>query len=381
MGRIPKRIVFSYILDWIVILATVVAGGVFSRITPNKRPFSPVDASISFPFVHKEKVSTAVLVISAVIGPGIVIFLVCLLFIPGPTPRSSKWQLWQRKAWELNTGWLGLGLSCAAAFLFTNGSKNLFGKPRPDLLSRCNPDLAKISDYAVGGFGDKVQEGILLVSAAICKNTDKSRLNDGFRSFPSGHSSLSWAGLAYLTLFLSAKFAITIPYLAPRVFGKQIQRSSTADRVFDSDTPLRSQAAAPPLYLLIIAVIPIGAATYISSTRYSDFRHHGFDILFGSAIGFVSAWFAFRWYHLPVQRGAGYAWGARSPSRAFGIGIGAGSYAGSEDSGREKTAKDPDLEGGPVAPGSHAGGDTIEMDDYAEETGAVSGSSPQRLNR
>jgi membrane-associated phospholipid phosphatase len=171
--------------------ATVVVGAFLSRITPNKRPFSPVDASISYPFVHKEKISTAVLFVSSVVGPGIVIFLVCLFFIPGPTAKegSSRWRLWQRKAWELNTGWLGLGLSCAAAFLLTNGSKNVFGKPRPDLLSRCNPDLAKISSYAVGGFGDKVQEGIVLVSAAICKNADKSQLNDGFRSFPSGHSS------------------------------------------------------------------------------------------------------------------------------------------------------------------------------------------------
>jgi membrane-associated phospholipid phosphatase len=168
-----------------------VVGSVVSRITPNKRPFSPVDPTISFPFVHKEKISSLLLFILAVISPGVIISLICLFFIPGPAAEagSSKWRTWRRKGWELNTGLLGLGLSCAAAYLLTNGSKNLFGKPRPDLLSRCNPDLANISSYAVGGFGDKVQEGIVLVSAAICKNTDVGQLNDGFKSFPSGHSS------------------------------------------------------------------------------------------------------------------------------------------------------------------------------------------------
>ncbi|KAI9782730.1 MAG: hypothetical protein M1839_004718 [Geoglossum umbratile] len=353
MGRMSKRVVLSYIFDWIVIIAAVVVGGILSRITPNKRHFSPVDPSISFPFVNKEKVSSSVLVIVAVASPAVIIFLICLFFIPGPPARtgSSKWRIWQRKAWELNTGLLGLGLSCAAAFLLTNGSKNLFGKPRPDLLSRCSPDLANISMYAVGGFGDKVQEGIVLVSAAACKGSDTGRLNDGFRSFPSGHSSLSWAGMTYLTLFLAAKFAITIPYLAPRAFGERTLGASAGGRSRDlgSNIPLRSQAAAPPLYLLIVALIPIIAAIYISSTRYSDYRHHGFDILFGALLGFVCAWFAFRWYHLPITRGAGYAWGARGRSRAFGIGIGVGSYADREQLELERSRKNPDLERGTVA--------------------------------
>jgi hypothetical protein len=184
--------------------------------------------------------------------------------------------------------------------------------------------------------------------------------------------AVSWAGLVYLTLFLSAKFAITIPYLTPSTFRGGVPGSSTAARSegINPDPPFRSQAASPPLYLLVIAVVPICGAIYVSSTRYSDFRHHGFDILFGAFIGFFSAWFAFRWYHLPIRRGSGYAWGARSRSRAFGIGIGVGSYANSEDVER---AKSPDLESGPVAIGSRAEGDTIEMDDYTPDAGTVSG--------
>lgn len=83
---------------------------------------------------------------------------------------------------------MGLGLSLAIAFFVTDGTKNLVGKPRPDLLARCNPDLSRLLSSAVGGIGDQVDEGINLVSWTICRNPG-SILDDGFRSFPSGHSS------------------------------------------------------------------------------------------------------------------------------------------------------------------------------------------------
>ncbi len=180
------------------------------------------------------------------------------------------------------------------------------------------------------------------------------------------HKIGSFAGLTYLTLFLCSKFAIAIPFLAPRPFGRTrsltaaFSRQHTHSQLhphdghpghhhrkghhrlasddghsitdFDSDQhqPIRNQAAAPPVYLLIIAFIPIGAAIYIASTRWSDFRHHGFDILSGSLLGFSAAWFAFRWYHLPIREGAGWAWGARSRDRAFFIGVGVSGYVGDE---------------------------------------------------
>jgi hypothetical protein len=99
----------------------------------------------------------------------------------------------------------------------------------------------------------------------------------------------------------------------------------------DAIIAARNQAAAPPVYLLIFAIIPFFAAIYISSTRYSDFRHHGFDILFGFFIGTVSAVFSFRWYHLPINQGAGWSWGPRNKERSFWAGIGVGSYVGRDE--------------------------------------------------
>jgi hypothetical protein len=187
---------------------------------------------------------------------------------------------------------------------------------------------------------------------------------------------VSFSGLTYLTLFLCSKFAIAIPFLAPRPYTRDetasaaFPRSShrrllsgdgvpaasgAAGSAFrkrrrsfggaDGDTSpidhqqplsssetqaLRNQAAAPPLHLLVVAFTPMCIAIYISATRFSDFRHHGFDILSGGTLGLASAWFGFRWYHLPVQRGAGWAWGARSRDRAFGVGVGVSGYVGDE---------------------------------------------------
>jgi membrane-associated phospholipid phosphatase len=115
--------------------------------------------------------------------------------VPGSTvPRGTPQSLiWKRKLWELHTGWLGLALSVVSAWLITNGMKNMFGKPRPDLLARCHADIDNIAKYIVGGYNNFSSNG-QLVRAEICTNPDKAILDDGFRSYPSGHSSSSAAG-------------------------------------------------------------------------------------------------------------------------------------------------------------------------------------------
>jgi hypothetical protein len=62
------------------------------------------------------------------------------------------------------------------------------GRPRPDIVARCVPPLDYTSNPLFG-----------LTSWTICTRTDE--LQEGFRSFPSGHSSFGWAGMWYLALF------------------------------------------------------------------------------------------------------------------------------------------------------------------------------------
>src|SRR4051812_21293237 len=145
-GKLSVAVALSYVFDWVILIIAAALGAIFSEQTPNKRPFSVVDPSISFPHVTKEKISTALAGVLSFGVPAIIILLVTLTLVPGPTvPKSvPKSLIWKRKLWELHASWLGLCLSLALSFVITNGMKNLFGKPRPDLISRCNPDLANI---------------------------------------------------------------------------------------------------------------------------------------------------------------------------------------------------------------------------------------------
>ncbi len=305
--------------------------------------------------------------------PVAIILIVTLIFVPGPTvpPGTPKSLIWKRKLWELHMGWLGLALSLMCAWIITQGMKNLFGKPRPDLLSRCQPDLVNWAQHLVGfhtptddgGDATKGPYNGQLVSATICQNPDRPLLDDGFRSYPSGHSSSAAAGLIYTSLLLASKFAITLPFV-PHSSATSDEGSATAfpsrirngngngngvavpsgeeeELTYSNDPKIvrqlsmhnknvlavRRQAAAPPIYLLVVAVLPFFTSIFIASSRWFDFRHHGFDILFGYIIGTITAWFSFRYYHLPISSGAGWAWGPRSHDKAFWAGVGSYSYA------------------------------------------------------
>lgn len=253
---------------------------------------------------------------------------------------------------------MGLGLGLASAFLITEGLKDLAGKPRPMFLAVCDPDLSpqSLARYQVGGLGTSLGSAVpIVVDWHICRNTDASQMGNAFSSWPSGHSSFSWAGMLYLSLFICAKFAIHIPFLPASSLSsahdsrryistfdeegehgdyddedpsKRLRSESSLPQT--ASRPPRNEAAAPPVYLLIIAFVPIGVAFFVSVSRWFDYKHHGFDIISGSLIGIVTAWFGFRWYHLPIRGGSGWSWGARSRDRAFWLGIGRANYVGEE---------------------------------------------------
>ena len=56
--------------------------------------------------------------------------------------------------------------------------KVLVGRPRPDLIARCMPRVGATNSPVFG-----------LVTSAICTQTNMLIMRDGFRSFPSAHSS------------------------------------------------------------------------------------------------------------------------------------------------------------------------------------------------
>lgn len=172
-------------------------GGALNFVTPNKKAFSLTDPSISFPYVG-DTISTWLLVVVGLAAPACIILIIILVVVPGPTLGSdvSRRRIWTLKLWELHTGIAGLCLACGLALLVTDGMKQLVGKPRPNMLSRCMPDIANAQQYAVKDLNGVVVSGALLVTASICQQTDKSVLNEGFRAFPSGHSSCKLPSLS-----------------------------------------------------------------------------------------------------------------------------------------------------------------------------------------
>lgn len=344
----------------------------------NDSAFAMLTIVLSFPFTEHETVPSWLLVTLSAAVPIVIILFIALVLVPGNTvpPGTPKSLIWKRKLWELHAGWQGLALALAIAWFITNGMKNLFGKPRPDLLARCNPDVENFTQYVKGGVNNVGTGWERLVSADICQSSG-AELQDGFRSFPSGHASSAAAGLIYLSLFIASKLAITFPFLAAAGYRNEssfsafpsratrhlgAQRGPTADlepeayelsnrtnsaatadqHLSNHDDPataarlarheatltaVRRQAAAPPIYLLVFAAAPFSTAIFIASSRWFDYRHHGFDIMFGFLIGTIAAFTAFRWYHLPITQGAGWAWGPRSADKAWWAGVGSFSYA------------------------------------------------------
>ncbi|KAH8924255.1 phosphatidic acid phosphatase type 2/haloperoxidase, partial [Atractiella rhizophila] len=147
---------------------------------------------------------------------------------------------------------LGLLLTWAISESLCQLIKISVGRPRPDLIDRCQPATGSMNAAVYG-----------LVTDAICTRTDL--LKDGFRSFPSGHSTGAFCGFGYLSLYLAGKF---------HLFDKK-------------GHTLKAW----------IAVFPLFGATYVAITRTEDYRHHATDVIAGAVLGLVVAFFCYHLYY------------------------------------------------------------------------------------
>ncbi|KAJ8580806.1 PAP2-domain-containing protein [Rhizopogon salebrosus TDB-379] len=111
------------------------------------------------------------------------------------------------------------------------------GRPRPDLIARCQP--APGSEDPLWG----------LSTVGICTQTVSYVLEDGWKSFPSGHSSMSFAGLEFLAFYLAGKL-----------------------HLFDN----RGHAGKA-----WISITPFVIAAFVAISRTMDYRHHWHDVLTG----------------------------------------------------------------------------------------------------
>ncbi|KAF2275879.1 PAP2-domain-containing protein [Westerdykella ornata] len=273
--RLPKRVIFSYILDYVIIVALIVAFYIVDKIEPFHQPFSMENYSLHYPFAVKERIPVFELCLIVVAAPAAIIAIYTLVIdglfshqTPMPAENrglrrlSGRYRLKDR-LWELNCGILGLGLSVMLAFTITGALKNAIGKPRPDLIDRCKVredwENTKIA-------GDPRWP---LRTIEICTQEDDKILQDGFKSFPSGHSSTAFAGLFYLSLYLAAKL-----------------------HILDSKGEV---------WKAFVVLCPTLGAALVAGSRIMDARHHPFDVISGSLVGILVAWLSYRQYFPPIS--------------------------------------------------------------------------------
>lgn len=235
----------SYAADWFGLLLVSIGYVILLTTEPFHRLFSLDDRRIQYPFAEIERVPLTMLFVYSLTLPLVVI--TSYTFATGRKDKG-KWH-------QLHVSVLGLLLTLQFTSFFTDLVKNGVGRPRPDLIARCKPKE-----------GTPKHE---LVSYLVCTEKDHHTLHDGFRSFPSGHSSFSFAGLGYLTLFL---------------WGQMHALHK------GSDVPK-----------LLTGLLPTLGALAIAITRTEDYRHDVYDVTIGSLIGAFVAIYSYRRYFPPLK--------------------------------------------------------------------------------
>lgn len=166
----------------------------------------------------------------------------------------------RKDVYDLHAAILGLLFSVLLTGVLTDAIKDAVGRPRPDFFWRCFPDGKGVFDHVTG---DVMCTGL------------KSVIKEGHKSFPSGHTSWSFAGLGFLSLYLSGKF-----------------------RAFDRKGHVAK---------LCITFLPLLVAALVGVSRVDDYWHHWQDVFAGGLLGFTVACFCYLQFFPPPYDIDGWA--------------------------------------------------------------------------
>lgn len=230
MNYIARNRLSRFDTDWITVGILFCFYWFFGETaSPFKRLFVLNDLSISHPFAEQERVTDNVLYLIACIVPTVIIFY-------NVEPKHQR-----------QGALLGLWLSLTITGLLTDVLKIWIGNPRPDFIARCAPS----PDTPINS----------LVDSSVCTAPlGEVYLIDGMKSTPSGHSSIAFSGLGYLSLWGFTN------YNAIHTYQK------------------------------VFLCLPLLTASYIALSRTQDYRHHYFDIAFGMVIGLSITGLVYRRY-------------------------------------------------------------------------------------
>lgn len=158
----------------------------------------------------------------------------------------------RRNVYDLHHAILGLLFSVFITAVLTDAIKDAVGRPRPDFFWRCFPNGT--------GLFEPVTKNVMCTG-------DKAVIKEGHKSFPSGHTSWSFAGLGFLALYLSGKL-----------------------QAFDR----RGHVAK-----LCIVFLPLLVAALVGVSRVDDYWHHWQDVFAGGLFGITVALFCYLQFFPP----------------------------------------------------------------------------------
>lgn len=248
-----------------------------------RQQFSLDDVNIQHPHAKVQHVPESLLAQLAVAMPLIAVTALSLLM-------KKRWA-------RLNTGWLGFAMTIVITGCITELGKSIVGRPRPDLLARCDPMHGSIPTSSTHYKSS-------LVDYTICRTPISTHtLTDGFKSFPSGHSSIAFAGLTFLAWYMhGCSNAIVRKFARPHEDDEYNAPTEQPVCLEEGQTlPPTMVANEPPQFLvvssLLMPLLPILLAAYIALSRLMDYRHHPTDVLAGSILGATTATIVYHIYH------------------------------------------------------------------------------------
>jgi len=242
------------------------------------------------------------------------ILLICVTLFARPYAWGTKFSTPGMMKKRIGAEWMLVILAASMAYLvngvITDVAKNLYGRPRPDFLSRCftpnepkfrqngpkgnewitlpsriyefsNTDLQK---EAIRRFGEQgTEKGSVafpyiedvgnFIDYQNCINSDDHFLRrGGRRSFPSGHTSFAFAGSTFCALYSF--------YWLGKI------RSNTIQFMKLPGYSLRISA----FFLWLVPAI------YVGISRTQDYRHFPTDVIGGALIGIITTTLCFVQY-------------------------------------------------------------------------------------
>ncbi|ESW18816.1 hypothetical protein PHAVU_006G072700 [Phaseolus vulgaris] len=220
-----SKLALTHKHDWLILVLLAVIDGLLNLVEPFHRYVGEhMMENLMFPF-KKDTIPMWGVPILSILVP-IIIFL--------------AFYCSRRDIYDLHHAILGILFSSLITGVITDSIKDAVGRPRPNFFHRCFPDKIPVYDSETG---DVLCTGI------------KAVIKEGYKSFPSGHTSWSFAGLGFLSWYLSGKI-----------------------RVFDRRGHIGK---------LCLVLLPLLIAALVGITRVDDYWHHWTDVFAGGIIGLV----------------------------------------------------------------------------------------------